>query len=121
MTTHEDPATVDNSLRLEAGIHPDEREEIVTHWSALDARLRSFNQGQVELILTVKERDTPSQKMTLEALIAGWPRMAATSHRTEFAGALNEVRDDLIRLISDAKQKNEPRNNKHLRETTRHD
>lgn len=26
MTTHEDPATVDNSLRLEAGIHPEERE-----------------------------------------------------------------------------------------------
>lgn len=81
MTNHEDPATVDGALRLEAGIHPEER----------------------------------------EALVAGWPRMAATSHHVQFDKAINEVRDDMIRLISDAKNKNEPRNNKHLRETTRHD
>lgn len=121
MTNHEDPATVDGALRLEAGIHPEEREAIVTHWAPLDARLRSFRADQVELILTIKERDTPSQKTTLEALVAGWPRMASTSHHVQFDKAINEVRDDMIRLISDAKNKNEPRNNKHLRETTRHD
>lgn len=121
MTNHEDSATVDGSLRLEAGTHPEEREVIVNHWAALDARLRSFRSDQVELILTIKERDTPSQKTTLEALIAGWPRMASTSHHVQFDRALNEVRDDMIRLISDAKNKHEPRNNKHLRDTTRHD
>lgn len=30
MTNHEDPATVKGSLRLEAGIHPGERETLLT-------------------------------------------------------------------------------------------
>ena len=120
MTEHEDVATVDSSLRIAGGVAPEERAIVVDHWTALDHRLRSFREDQVELQLTIKERDTPSQRTTLEAWIAGWPRLVATSHRTEFHPALNEVRDDLIRQLSHEKQKHEPRNNRHLRDTPRH-
>jgi ribosome-associated translation inhibitor RaiA len=119
MNHPEDVATVDASLRLAGGVTPEERSGIVDHWAPLDNRLRSFRSDQVELQLTIKERDTPSQRTTLEAWIAGWPRLVATSSRTEFDGAINEVRDDMIRQLSDAKNKHEPRNNKHLRDTTR--
>lgn len=121
MTEHEDVATVDGSLRIAGGVAPDERGTIVSHWTALDHRLRSFRADQVELQLTIKERDTPSQRTTLEAWIAGWPRLVATSVRTGFDGPLNEVRDDLIRQLSHEKQRHEPRNNRHLRETPRRD
>lgn len=115
----EDVATVDSSLRLATGVHPEERPTILDHWAPLDARLRSFRADQVEMRLSIKERDTVGQKTTLEAWVAGWSPLVATSTRTEFDAAINEVRDDLIRQLSDHKHKHEPRNNKHLRETTR--
>ncbi len=115
----DDVATVDASLHIAGGVHPDERAKVVDHWASLDSRLRSFRADQVELQLTIKERDTPSQRTTLEAWVAGFPRLVATSSHTGFDHAINEVRDDMIRLLTDAKTKHEPRNNKHLRDTGR--
>ena len=71
MNSREGLATVDASLRLVGGLESSERDNIVTQFASLDARLRSFRADTVELLLTVKERDTPSQRTTLEAQIAG--------------------------------------------------
>jgi len=104
-------------LQLSHGVGPDERDRVVAAFSRLDERFRSFPEGGVELALSVKERDTPSQRTTLEAWIAGQPRIVATSVRTDFDAALAEVRDDMVRQISDAKNRTEPRNNRAGRET----
>lgn len=117
MTQPDEPATVDASLRLGGGLQPDERAGIVAGWPSLDERLRSFRSGSVDLELTVKERATPSQHTTLEAWIAGQPRLVATSTHADLAQALVEVRDVLIRQITDAKNRSEPRNNRRLRNT----
>ncbi len=69
------------------------------------------------LQLSVKERDTPSQRTMLAATIVGQRRLVATSRRTDFDGALAEVRDDLVRQITDAKNRTEPRNNRAHRGT----
>jgi ribosome-associated translation inhibitor RaiA len=119
MKNHDDVATVDASLRLTGGVDPSERAAIVDHWTSLDHRLRSFRSDQVVLQLSIKDRDTAGQHTTLEATIAGFPRLVATSNQADFGRAINEVRDDLIRQLNDAKTRHEPRNNKHLRETTR--
>ncbi|MGH8983520.1 MAG: HPF/RaiA family ribosome-associated protein [Acidimicrobiia bacterium] len=111
-------ATVDASLRLGGGLEPAERDHVMACWGSLDARLRSFPAGTVELQLTVKERDTPSQRTTLEAWIAGQPRLVATSSRTTLDQALVEVRDDMIRQLTDAKTRTEPRNRRHYRTTS---
>ena len=71
----------------------------------------------MELALSVKERDTPSQQTTLEAWIAGQPRLVATSRRTDFDASLIEVRDELIRQITDAKNRGEPRHNRAHRDS----
>jgi ribosome-associated translation inhibitor RaiA len=110
-------ATVEASLRLGNGFTPDERAGIVDGWSSLDARLRSFDAGSVDMELSVKERDEASQRTVLEASIAGWPRMVATSDAPDMTHALHEVRDDLIRQLTDAKNRTEPRNNRSLRST----
>lgn len=116
MTERADVATVESSLRLGGGIEPGERSQIVDRWSKLDQRLRSFRAEAVQLQLTVKERDTPSQRATVEARIAGLPTVVATSDETSFDQALNELRDDLIRQLTDAKNRQEPRNNRQLRD-----
>ena len=111
-------ATVDEALRLGSGIEPAEREAVLARLSALDARLRSFRQGAVELQLTVKERGSPSQRTTLEAWIAGQSRLVATSTQLNLDQALSEVRNDLIRQITDTKTLSEPRNSRRRRDTT---
>lgn len=74
--------SVESSLRAGSGIRPEERPAIVEQFSSLDARLRSFPADAVDLELSVKERDTPSQRTVLEADISGWPRLVATSTHT---------------------------------------
>lgn len=111
-------ATVDESLRLGSGFESSERDTLLARLGGLDARLRSFPSGAVELQITVKERDQPSQRTTLEAWITGQPRLVATSTLTNLDQALTEVRDDLVRQITDAKNKTEPRNSRRRRDTS---
>lgn len=118
MPQSEKTATVEESLRLGGGLQPDERSGIVEVFASLDARLRSYRSGSVELQLTIKERDTPSQRATLEAWIAGEQRLVANSTEQVFEQAVVEVRDDLIRQITDLRGRNEPRNNRQRRDTT---
>jgi ribosome-associated translation inhibitor RaiA len=70
--------------------------------------------------LFVKDRDTKSQHVTLDVKIDRHDVLVATSSNTDLDRAFNEVRDEMIRQLSDMKTKSEPRNNKHLRETPRH-
>jgi ribosome-associated translation inhibitor RaiA len=117
MNAPHDTASVESSLRAGSGIRPEERPAIVEQFSSLDARLRSFRAGAVDLELSVKERDTPSQRTGVEADITGLPRLVATSMHTTMSQALGEVRDDLIRQITDAKTRTEPRNSRQRRNT----
>lgn len=111
-----DVATVEACLKkLGGGLGPGDRARIVDHWSKLDQRLRSYRADEVELRLRVKERDTPSQQTTLEAFIARRPTLVATSRETDLDRALNEVRDDLIRQLTDAKNRAEPRQSRKRR------
>ena len=118
MTNHPaDPATVEDSLQVEGELHQHEYISLIEHWSKLDSRLRSFRKGSVELHLWIKERETPSQHVTLEAKIAGLKTLVATSSDADFGHALNEVRDEMIRQVTDAKTRSEPRNNRKLRQS----
>lgn len=117
MSEHDDPATVESSLRLGHGFDASEWDRIVDGSGPLTSRLGSFSNGTVELEISVKERGKPSQRTVLEAWIAGQDRLVATSEQPEIDRAIVEVRDDLIRQITDAKNRTEPRNRRTLRET----
>ena len=121
MSEHDDPATVESSLRLGSGFNADERDRIVAGWGRLTSRLGSFPNGAVELEISVKERATPSQRTVLEAWVAGRDRLVATSEEADLDKALTEVRDDLIRQLTDAKNRTEPSNRRSLRDTVRDD
>ncbi len=119
MGKHDDMASVETSLRLGSGFDARERDRIVAGWSNLTSRLGSFPRGTVELELSVKQRATPSQRTVLEAWIAGSDRLVATSEEPDIDKALTEVRDDLVRQLTDARNRTEPRNRRSLRETIR--
>lgn len=65
----------------------------------LGRRLSRWEPRDVELEISVKDRDTPKQRMTLECWISKVPRMVATSTRPDLEAAVLECRDDLHRQI----------------------
>lgn len=98
----DDPATVDQ-LRLGHGFQADERDRLVDTLRKLDQRLQRYDVGAVDLVISVKDRDTTKQKVTLEVDIAK-PRtdpLVATSTATDVRDALNEVRDDMWRQLNE--------------------
>ncbi|GAB3480102.1 HPF/RaiA family ribosome-associated protein [Amycolatopsis cihanbeyliensis] len=115
--TQEDPTVIAQRLRLATGFLGSERDWIVQRLAALGPRLRSFADGQVDLEISLKDRDGVDQRVTLECWIRRTPRLhlVSTSSAGELAVALNEVRNALIRQIDDAKTRTEPRNNRTLR------
>jgi ribosome-associated translation inhibitor RaiA len=115
MSVAADPATVDKCLRVGAGFSQGDRNWIAEQFATLDARLAAFRADATELEVSVKDREAPGQKVTLECWIAGRERIVTTSAEEELRAALNDVRDDLRRRLNDSKTRQEPRNNRHLR------
>jgi ribosome-associated translation inhibitor RaiA len=112
--THEGPTVIAQRLHLTTGFLSSERDWIVRRLAALGSRLRSFSDTQVDLEISLKERHGAGQRITLECWINRTPRLhlVSTSSARELAAAINEVRDDLIRQVDDAKTRTEPRNNR---------
>jgi ribosome-associated translation inhibitor RaiA len=91
----------DDRLRIVPEFRTEEREHILgLLFGRLERRLAHWKPSQVELELSVKERDTPSQRTVLECWITGVPRMVATSTEADIDRAVVEVRDDLFRQLN---------------------
>lgn len=116
MSAVANPATVAECLRVGAGFSQGDRNWIAEQFATLDARLASFHADATELEVSVKDREARGQKVTLECWIAGRQKIVTTSAEEDLHAALNDVRDDLRRRLNDAKTRQEPRHNKHLRD-----
>lgn len=114
------PAIVAEALRVHGTLHPHEYEQLLAHWSKLDQRLQSFERRSIMLDLHIHDRDTPGQRVTLEATIGGFAPFVARDASRDLATSLNRVRNEMIRQLTDAKSRTEPRNNRHLRESNKH-
>lgn len=76
-------ATVSECLQVHGSLESNEIDELSEHWASLDTWLKSFDPTQVAMDLFVKDRDTVSQHITLEAKIANWPMPVATTSEPE--------------------------------------
>jgi ribosome-associated translation inhibitor RaiA len=94
-------ATIQDRLRIVPGFRGDERDHLVgIVFGRLERRLAHWKPEQVELELSVKDRDANSQRTVLECWITGVPRMVATSTESDLDKAVVEVRDDLFRQLN---------------------
>ncbi|TCO62200.1 HPF/RaiA family ribosome-associated protein [Actinocrispum wychmicini] len=112
-----EPNLIADRLHLATGFLDSERDWIVRRLAALDPRLRSFHEVQIDLEISLKDRGGAAQRVTLECWIRRTPRLhlVSTSDSAKLAVALNEVRNGMIRKIDDAKTRTEPRHNRALR------
>jgi ribosome-associated translation inhibitor RaiA len=116
----ETPATVEENLRIVPQFTPDEYEKVVEIVSGkLDRRLKRFDAGAVDMEISVKERGAASQRVVLEARIAGQSRMVATSTRQDLWSAVAETRDDLFRQIDRAVTRTSPKSSRKRRDSPR--
>ncbi len=107
-TENRPPGILEERLRLGTGFGGADGARVLRALAGLAPHLAGWNPEQVELEVSVKEREGRDQRVTLEARLAGWPRIVATSHEDDLDRALTEVRDDLIRQIEDAKARRDP-------------
>lgn len=103
---------IEQRLRLRGGFHDAERHMAVRALAGLERHLASWAPDEVRLELSVKERDRPEQRVTLEAWLPGLPPLVATSRHRAIDHALVEVRKDLVRQITDEKELHKPRRNR---------
>jgi hypothetical protein len=89
-------------LQLGTGFAESERDRIVDRLSKLNRRLKRFRADGTWLELSVKQRDTTSQSVTLECELPGFAKFVATSSEANLRDALMDVREDLWRQIDDA-------------------
>ncbi len=97
-----EPATIDACLRVVPEFRADERGELTERLrSKLETRISRWTADQVEMELSVKDRDTSQQRVTLEVWIAarGRTRFVGTSDDPKLHSAVTEVRDDVHRQI----------------------
>jgi hypothetical protein len=113
------PPMVAEALHVHGTFHPSERELLIEHWSKLDQRLQSFEGRSIALDLHIHDRDTAAQWVMLEATISGFSPFIARDGSRDLDTSLNRVRDEMIRQLSDAKDKTEPRHNRRLRSSKR--
>ena len=116
MSAVANPATVGECLRVGAGFSQGDLNWIAEQFATLDGRLASFHADTTELEVSVKDRAAKGQKVTLECWIAGRQKIVTTSTEEDLHAAIMDCRDDLRRRLNDAKTKQEPRHNRHLRE-----
>jgi ribosome-associated translation inhibitor RaiA len=116
MSAVSNPATVEECLRVGAGFSQGDRIWLAESFATLDARLASFHADATELEISVKDREARGQKVTLECWIGGREKIVTTSSEDDLHAAVMDCRDDLRRKLNDAKSRQEPRSNRHLRE-----
>jgi ribosome-associated translation inhibitor RaiA len=89
-------------LRMSGEFNEAERPRILERLDKLNRRLKKFPADGTDLHLTVKDRDSTGQKITLEAWLPNFGHIAATSTESDLRAALMDVREDLWRQIDDA-------------------
>lgn len=102
-------ATIEDRLRVVPEFRPDEHERVrdLLLDGKLARRLSRWDPSDVELEISVKDRDTSKQRMALECWIARVPRMVATSTRQDLEAAVLECRDDLYTQVNRHVEKRE--------------
>ncbi|MFC3891402.1 HPF/RaiA family ribosome-associated protein [Lentzea rhizosphaerae] len=112
-----DASVIAQRLHLATGFHANERDWIVNRLAALGSRLRSYRDDQIDLEISLQDREGAEQRVVLQCWISHSHRLhlVATSSQRGLSAALNEVRDELTRQVDEAKTRSEPRHNRALR------
>ncbi|MCW2884967.1 MAG: hypothetical protein JWL58_1829 [Streptosporangiaceae bacterium] len=105
---HGSAGILESSLRLGAGLEEEDRPRVLAALATLESHLSRWEPDQVDLEVSVKDRDGPDQKVTLQIWPAGWPHFVAVARSRDLDHALIEARKELIRQLEDERSRRKP-------------
>ena len=109
---------LDKVLHFGAGFKDGERPQVLEALSALAPHLAHWNSNDVEVKISVKDRDGKEQHVTLQADLPGYSPLVAVAADRNLDRALAKAKRELIRQIEDQKSLREPKHNQQLRKKT---
>jgi ribosome-associated translation inhibitor RaiA len=109
---------LDEVLRLGAGFKDGERAWVLDALSALVPHLARWDPDDLDVEISVKDRDGKEQHITLRADLPGYSPLVAVVADRNLDRALAEAKHELIRQIEDHKSMREPKHNRQLRKKT---
>jgi ribosome-associated translation inhibitor RaiA len=114
--TQDDAVVVAERLHLATGFLQTESGWVSDRLSGLAPQLRSFRDDEIELELSLRDRQGTAQRVTLECWINRRPRthLVVTSSVRDLSAALGEVRNELVRQLDVAKTRTDPRRHRAL-------
>jgi ribosome-associated translation inhibitor RaiA len=98
---------VEEALRLGAGFHEQDRGWVLERLAPLAKHLARWGPDQVDVDVSVKDRDGDEQQVTLAGSVPHWPHLVARAQARDLDRALVEARKELIRQIDEEKRKRE--------------
>jgi hypothetical protein len=108
----------EHALRMGAGFTERDRSRVPEVLSALAPHLGRWDPSDVDVEVSVKDRDGKEQRVTLRVTLPGLPPLMAVATDQHLVRALGTAKRELIRQIEDQKSAREPKNNRHLRSKT---
>jgi hypothetical protein len=109
---------LDQAVRLGAGFKGGERPWVLEALSALVPHVARWDPDDVDVEISVKDRDGKEQHVTLRADLPGYSPVVAVAADRNLDRALAEAKRELIRQIEDQKSMREPKANRQLRKKT---
>jgi ribosome-associated translation inhibitor RaiA len=106
---------LEERLRLSGGLSEADRPRLVEALAGVTKLLKRFDPDEVDLEISVKDRDDLDQQVTFEIWLPGWGHFVATSQQQNLDSALTEVRKDMFRQLEDAKTKRQPHKGRAVR------
>ena len=109
---------LDKVLRFGAGFKDGERPWVREALSALVPHVARWDPNDVNVEISVKDRDGKEQHVTLRADLPGYSPLVAVAADRNLDRALAEAKRELIRQVEDHKSMREPKHNRQLRKKT---
>ena len=109
---------LDEVLHFGAGFKDGERPWVREALSALVPHVARWDPNDVNVEISVKDRDGKEQHVTLRADLPGYSPLVAVAADRNLDRALAEAKRELIRQVEDHKSMREPKHNRQLRKKT---
>jgi ribosome-associated translation inhibitor RaiA len=108
----------ERAVHLGAGFKEQERHHVLEMLSGLWVHVGRWDPSEVDVEVSVHDREGKEQRVTLRASLPGLPPLVAVSQDRDLTRALGEAKRELIRQIDRHKSEREPMKNRQLRRET---
>ena len=101
MTKNEDGTEAVEQIHLGLGFHEVDRELVVSKLRALNRHLDRWRDGSVDIHLSIQDRDSEEQRLTLEIRLPRRPSLVVHVSDAKIDRALVEARRLMIREVEE--------------------